>query len=247
MATFSSMGPIAHYKLDAEGWDAANARLADASGFGNHLGIVNAASPTYATRDGFQCIDFTNTYYFHGEWALPPLWSGVFVGCVNLPGVEGTCYPFATARNKTADNNHTDALTLTDAEFLTGSYLRKALSWNTNAPRNYDGIGAVATAPAWTAGAMNAVTFATTRSPHGLKIANGVGAAVFTAFSGTQDKSSGSATGQFVRVGQLKGTLGALTAGNYVSGKRLYLFAGDVFEHPDYASALAAEIAQWGI
>jgi hypothetical protein len=49
-----------------------------------------------------------------------------------------------------------------------------------------------------------------------------------------------------MRIGHLLET-GGLTAGKYLSGKRLYIFEGDVFSHADFAAALAAEKTAWGI
>lgn len=235
---------IAEYRLDAEGWDSVNARLTDFSGHGNHLPIAIAATPTYATRDGFQHIDFTNTYYFQGEFALPARFSSVFIGTQNA-NAEGICHVWAAAKNKNTADNYDDTLALNDAEYLTNTYLRKAFYFVSNLPRLYDGAGISGTGTTFAAGSINISTAVCADAK--LKCNTGTGAFGIGEFTGSTPASHATTHGQFFRLGQLKGTLGALGSGNYVSGKRLYLYAGDVTEQADYAAARDAAIAEWGI
>lgn len=236
---------IAEYRLDAEGWDSVNARLTDFSGHGNHLPIAVAATPTYVTRDGFQHIDFTNTYYFHGDFALPTRFSSVFIGTINAPASEGNLYLWATAKNNSNQENYVDNLSITDADYLSNTYRRKSLLFTSQAARLNDVAGVSATSSTFTAGAINIATAVSASAK--LKCAKGTDQPTIGEFTGNTTMSAAAIQGQFFRLGQLKATLGVLSSGNYVSGKRLFLYADDVTEQAGWVAARDAAIVEWGI
>lgn len=243
---------IGAYAFDATGFDTINKRLIDRSLYGNHLDLKLRTAPVYATRSGYQVMDFDNTYYFEGRDLLTSGGSVVIVGVVSADAADGTLQ-LITGSSRRANagnfdgvpNDSTDDNTA-NVGFIGQGVRTKYLSFLGNRPRYSDNTGPTAGTTLFTAGGMNIFTAAAPLSP-ALMLGSVKEEAPFT----TSFASGGLAarSGSHMRIGHLKGVggSGGLTAGKYLSLKAAYFFTDNVFDHPDFIGARKAEIALWGI
>lgn len=239
---------IGAYFCDATGFDTVGKKLVDKTAYGNHLDIKLLTAPVYATRAGQQVMDFDNTYYFEGENLLKPGGSCVIVGVCDMSGADGTQYVVNTQSRKAAFGNFAGVPNdSTDAEWFTSAYGRGSLWFNTMAPRIFEpAAGTSAAGSAFVAGAMNIFTGAINIYPAQMQASTKSGAATTTNFaSGATAVQAGQ--GSVMRIGAIKAAGAALTAGKYISAKRIYFFNGNVFNHPNFVATRADEIALWGI
>lgn len=250
MTTFASLDTcIGRYHLDATGFDAVGDRLVDLSGYGNHLAISGATDPTYRTVGGFQCIEFTNTYWFEGDSNLPPEFSWLFVGAADYAAADGTLRIVNTAdRNfNTADDRDGNPAAISDADWHSTVYKQKAIELVIMTPRIYDDIGVAQSGAAWSTNTMDLHLGAVRGLPAQLLAAGKTGVASASNFLAGVQTASNPRTGSRMRVGHLKSAAGALASSKWVAGKRLFIFEGVVFDHAGFAAALAAEKTAFGI
>lgn len=236
---------IGAFYCDATGYDTLSSKLVDKSGYGNDLSIKVGTAPVYATRAGFQVMDFDLTYYFEGENLWTSGGSCVFVGVCDQDGADGSQAIVNTlSRKATADNFAGTTVEAVNGDWVLGTYGRKAILLSSNGPFifNWNG-GAFASGSNFVAGAMNIFTAAVSLHPAQLQASTKT-QAIVTAAEGSG--SAAAIAGSIMRIGFLKAS-GTLTAGKYLSAKRIYFYTGNVFEHADFTTARAAEIATWGI
>lgn len=234
---------IAAYYCDATGFNTGSKQLIDQSGYGNHLDIKLLTAPVYANRAGHQVMDFDNTYYFEGQNLLQPGGSVVVVGCVSLDAVDGVLHVVATASRSASVGNFDGVPNeTTDAEWFTAKRQKQVFFYG-NSPRMFENSGIGAEGADFVAGAMNLFTGAISLNPAQLQGATKTQVPAIAAFGAG---ATASAMGSHVRLGFLK-TAGGLAATRYMGIKRVYFFAGNVFNHPDFATKRASEIAAFGI
>lgn len=231
---------VAAYYCDSDGVVGGN--LIDQTEFGNDL--VGAGTPVFATRDGFEVMDFDNAFWFEGMSPLLPGGSMVLVGVVDIDAGSGSLHVVNTAAKNAAVGNF-DAVPPdnSDADWLSSTYQRKSIFFTSNSARGFDRVGTSATAGNFTAGAMNIVTAAFPTVPYEIQAALGTGTVAASAYSAAV---SAPRTGAMVRIGHLKAS-GGITAGKYCAAKRVYFFRGNVFDHAGFAAAMAAEKVLWGV
>lgn len=240
LETFPSC--IGAFFLDSTG--VSGSTLVDQTAYCNDLALLTGAI-TYSTRDGQEVMDFDNSYWFEGPNLLIPGGSVVFVGVCDAPGADGSLMVLNTLSRK-ANPANWDGVpnNAVDADWHASIYARKALYFNTNIPRIFDrttGVNSAGTA--FTAGAMNIFTGGVSIEPARTEGSTGTQGVQTSNFAAA---ASASTVGSHMRVGHLKAS-GGITAGKYLSGKRLYFFNENVFNNSAFAAARAAEMALWGI
>ena len=233
---------VGAYHCDTAGYDAANTRITDQTAYGNHLDLVTG-TPVFTTRDGFECLDMDNTFWFEGDSPLLPRGSYVAVFVANLPGSDGTTYPISTASPRLVNDDFDGVPTgLSDADWLSSAYQRRTMRVLGATVSVHDRVGQNVSNVV-SLESMALVTGAFPADPAVIQAAlNGAAASSSPGFNNDDE---GSRTGSRLRIGQLKST--AITAGRYFALKRLYFFAGNVFDHASFDTERAAEMATWGI
>lgn len=90
---------VGSYRFTTAGYDAANSRLIDESGLGNHLPLLSGTpdfTGVYNTKTAFKMF---GTAYFGGpNILLPECWSAISVLHPNLSGAETLNYIWGTGR-----------------------------------------------------------------------------------------------------------------------------------------------------
>jgi hypothetical protein len=231
---------VAAYHCESAGVVASE--LVDQTAYGNDLALVTG-TPVFTTYDTFECLDLNNTYWFEGPSALLPSGSIVVVACVDGIAGDGNLEAIITSSPIDEDDDHEGLEALTDAEWLSSTYERRRVFWNTNAPRISDRIGTSATTASFTASQMNIVTGAWLTELGTLNGATNTETPIVGTYTNNYNASR---IGNLMRVGQLK-TSGGITATRFLALKRIFIFTGNVFTHADYATKLAAEKALWNI
>lgn len=235
---------VAAYSCDATGYDSISKKLVDGSGYGNHLDLKVGTAPIFATRDGYQVMDFDNTYYFEGDSPLPPAGSIVLVGVTSHTGGDGNLYIINTASRKALAGNF-DAVPPdnSDSEWFAGTYGRRPIFFNSMSPRIFGWTGGQqAIGSAFSAGQMNMFSASVNQAPAQLQAATGAQSRQVSNFS---KNAHASIYGDMLRIGHIKAS--DTLSGSYIALKRAYFFLGNVFEHPEFEAARAAEMAAWGI
>lgn len=238
---------IGAYFCDSTGFDTISQKLKDKTLYGNDLTISGATAPTYVTVGGQEMINLTNTYYFEGLNQWRDGCSLVFVGVVGSATLaDGVLSPVATA-SRVGNAGNFDAVPYDNATTnwaLAQTNGQMFMSFYGLQPRTYENAGVgLTTAGSFTGGAINMYTTALIPSPaqiQGSRKNEAVLAYNFTAAILSQVE------GSHLRLGYLRTTPG-LSAGNYIYAKRLYIFNGNVFDHPNWVAQRDAEIALWGI
>lgn len=102
---------IASYRLALAGYDAANTRLIDESGMGNHLPLLAGAPDFTGVYSAKTCFKMHGTAYFGGpSLLLPECWSAITVLHPKVLAGETLNYLWATGRNYAAtDHGHAAA------------------------------------------------------------------------------------------------------------------------------------------
>lgn len=244
MAGFDSLNNlIAEYHLEAAG--VVGGQLVDQSGFGNHLPLV-VGTPQYAVRDGILMMNFDNSFYFEGDNVMLSGGSTVVVGCAHMVGNEGNLYPVNTSTIKAGLGNF-DAIPPenVDADWFGSTYQVRALSFGqSRAVTLFDRTGVASPGGLWTNGQANLFAGCFDIATQTAIGARGSDAPASSAVA------SGVTTareGALMRIGQVRQAAGYPAGVGYVSAIRLYFFNGNVFNHPDFTTARAAEIALWGL
>ncbi|HEY1605633.1 MAG TPA: hypothetical protein VGF77_08530 [Allosphingosinicella sp.] len=106
-------GLVGHWRTVAGSYDAANTRLRDLSGFGNHLPLVTGAPDFTVVRDGRTGMKMHGDAYFGGKNVLPAEFTMISVLWPNLLGTE-SFYPFYATRRTFANVNDPAWQTPTD-------------------------------------------------------------------------------------------------------------------------------------
>jgi len=90
---------VGSYRFTAAGYDAANTRLIDESGMGNHLPLI-AGSPDFTgSYDSKTAFKMFGTAYFGGpNILLPECWSAISVLHPNISGAETLNYIWGSGR-----------------------------------------------------------------------------------------------------------------------------------------------------
>lgn len=233
---------VAAYHLEPAG--VVGGQLIDQSGYGNHLDLI-FGTPLYATRDGIEMMDFDNSFWFEGRNVMLSGGSVAVVGCLSMAGSEGVLYPVNTVSIKTTAGNF-NALPYenTDAEWFSSTYQIKGVGFSqSRAVTLNDRTGVATPGAVWTNDQANlfvgcfdiatqtAIGARGSDTPTSNAVASGITAA---------------RDGALIRIGHIRSS-GSFLTGRYVSAKRLYFFADNVFNHPSFATERAAEIAAWGI
>lgn len=239
---------IGAYDCDSTGFDTLSQKLKDKTLYGNDLSIVGATAPTYVTSGGKEMIDLNNLYYFEGLNQLRAGCSFVLVGVVGAVSLaDGVLSAVATA-SRSGNAGNFDAVPYDNAATnwaIGQTNGAKFVSFYGTQPRIYDNSGqALVSVAAFSSGAINILSGAFV--PSGAQIQGATKNEATKAYNFTQAYLS-QVEGSHLRLGYLRTTAGALAAGNYIYAKRLYIFNGNVFDHPNWVAQRDAEIALWGI
>lgn len=227
---------IGAYDFSSSGFS--GGQLLDTSGFGNHMDIVGAASPTFITRNGHEMTDFDNTYFYEGYDLLGVNNSVIVIAEVNMNSV--TQFILASVRKKVNAGNF-DGVPYdnTELEIINNTYRRKGIMLYASSLRFNDpsGTSTYITPPV---GTPFLSTMAVDLEGNELQISLNEGAIASNAY--TNNIGIGS-NGAFMRIGFLREDGTSPAVGRYISVKEMYFFSGNVFEHPDFAAERATAVA----
>lgn len=232
---------IAEYHTEPAG--VVSSQLIDQSGFGEHLDLV-FGTPLYATRDGIEMMNFDNSFWFRGRNPMRSGGSVVVVGALSMIGSEGSLSVANTFGSNYPGNDYTAAGLPSEADKFSSTFQVKSLSFGQG--RNvivFDRTGIASPGAVWANGQANLFCGCFDIDTQTVIGARGSDAPASNAVA------TGATTareGRFMEVGHLRAAAGYPTAG-YCSTKRIYFFAENIFNDPDFATARADEISMWGI
>lgn len=238
LETFPSC--IGAYFLDSTG--VSGSTLVDQTTYGNNMALTG--SIIYATRGGYEGMDFNNSFFFEGANVLLPGGSAVVVAMSNADGADGSLFLFNTLSRKASAGNYdgvpNEAVT---ADWFAGTYGRKGVFFNTNQPTIFGYDGNFVSGTSFGADTKNLFTAAVSIDPARVEGTTKT-QVVQTAAYGAG--ASATILGSHMRIGSLKAS-GTLPGGHYLWGKRVYFFNENVLNNANFTAARAAEIVQWGL
>jgi hypothetical protein len=217
--------------------------LIDQTAYGNDLPLITG-TPVFNTRDGFECMDLDNTYWFEGPSLLLTRGSMAVVAVINGTQADGTLAAVNTIRGTWSAGNFDGVPNnAVDADWFSSTWQRRYVGFFGQSPRLNERGGTSQAGTDFVSGAISLITGAFPGYPAQIQASTNTQAVQTSAFAAG---STACRIGHQMRIGHLKAS-GGLTGGRYCSLKRVYFFAGNVFDHPDFTTQRAAEIVAWGI
>ena len=229
---------IAAYDFSPAGFD--NGQLVDQKG-SNNMDFVDrgVAAPVFNVRDGNDCTDLTNQFYYEGTSLLNPGFSCVITSVAGgLP--FQVLYPIADAARLASPGNFAaDPYENTDAQFLSNTFRQKGFFNFGSSLRFNDKVG-VQTVASYTANEPTLYTGTVDVDNNALTITKNEDAPIISNLFPNEIAIFNS--GNFMRFGFLNADGSLLPANSYLSMIKMYFFAGDVTKNPDFAQARLDEI-----